>query len=381
MFKFLDKLFKSSNFAIILMITISIISIYGTLFPAKTPFDFNLYKTPFFIFLLFIFAINIAYCSYFRVVKTFIAINKGNFGGQPILYVKEEIIEELKEYGYKVKKIDKGYLISKGALRTYSIIGLHVFIVALLIVAGLSSYLGFLGTVNVYEKKSTDICFSWKEKKDVYLPFTISINSANIDFYPMPLKLLVEDRVTGDNLEIVTSEGGTFSFKDYKIKIFKAIIEKKTIIFYLMKDGMQIGPFENQYMDNERYLNIKFLAYQEPLPKQYYADITVGNNEKNIRKQISINNPLNFEGYNIYLIDIGSDQFGFPYVGLQITYEPFINFIWLLSFFIILSLFIYPFVSQSFISLKAQENRYAVYVWKTKFTNRELEILKKYEIS
>ncbi len=117
-FNLIDSLFKSSNFAIIFMILIGIVSIYGTIFPPKTPFDFNLYKTPFFISLLFILVINIGYCSYFRIIKVYGAIRKGKFTGKKFCSVKINILESFQKKGFKIRKIDDGYVVSKGFVRT-----------------------------------------------------------------------------------------------------------------------------------------------------------------------------------------------------------------------------------------------------------------------
>lgn len=380
-FSFIDSLFKSPNFAIGFMITISVISIYGTLFPPKTPYDFNIYKTPFFMGLLLLFAIDIGYCTCFRIIKVYIGICKGKFEGKNLGNVKKDILEDFKTKGFKIKGLDDGYLITKGLFRTYSVISLHIFVILLIITAGISSFFGFLGTVNIYEKKGTDICFSWNEKKDVRLPFNIFINSSRVEYYPMPLKLEIQDLKNDVKKEFITKEGDIIDFNGVKLRILKGVVENKTIIFSVFHNDIEIGPFENEYLRDNISFKIKFLAYIDPMPRQFYADIIVNDRKGNTSsKIININNPMDFQGYKIYLIDIGRDDFGFPYVGLQITYEPLINIIWVICFFIILTLVIYPFVEGTYIRLKENGDTFIVLVRTEKLNQTIRDIIKSHEI-
>jgi len=376
---FIDNLFKSSRFAIFFMLFIGIVSIYGTLFPPKTPFDFNLYKTPIYIAMLLVFAINVAYCTYFRIIKVYQALKNGLFGTTPLIIVKKDVLEALREKGFYIKETKKGLLVSKGIIKYISIICLHIFIVMLIIIAGVSSYYGFLGTVNIHEKNSSNICFSWNDKTDVSLPFSIMVKSISVDYYPMSLKIEIEDNKTNKKREFVTREGGIIEFNKIKVKILKGLVETRTIVFTIIKDGVEKGPFDNEYSDKSISFKIKFLAYMEPTPKQFYAYLNVKNKDREIDKVISINNPLVFDGYRIYLIDTGVDDFGFPYVGLQITYEPLINVIWILCILIVVTLIVYPFVKDEYLLLAFDDDRFKVYVWKNCVDEKTKELLKQYE--
>ncbi|MCX7769852.1 MAG: cytochrome c biogenesis protein ResB [Proteobacteria bacterium] len=377
----IDSILKSPKYAIIFMISIGVISIYGTIFPAKTPYDFNLYKTPLYIGLLIILSINIAYCTYFRIIKVFFALQRGKFGQERIYTVRKDILELFTNRGFKIKKVDGGYLVFKGLLRTYAILTLHILIISFILTAGLSSYLGFLGTVNVHEKRGTDICFDWNEKKDVVLPFYIFVNATKIEYYPMPLKIEIEDLKNSNKREFVTKEGDIINYDGLKLRILKGIIEKRSIIFTLIDNNLEVGPFENEYSGKDNAFKIKFLAYIDPLPKQFYADLTINDRDGNTtNKIISINNPLNFKGYKVYLVDINRDEFGFPYVGLQITYEPLLTIIWVLCFLIVLTLFVYPFVDEVFVKLRENEMGFDVYIWKEKRNFYLIEKIKSYEI-
>ncbi len=377
--KFIDNLFKSSHFAIIFMISIGIVSIYGTIFPPKTPFDFNLYKTPFYLAMLLVFAINVAYCTYFRIIKVYRALKNGSFSTTPLVIVKKDVLGALKDKGFNIKETKRGLLVTKGIIKKVSIICLHVFIVLLIIIAGLSSYYGFLGTVNIHEKGSTNICFSWNDKADVSLPFSIMVKSIMVDYYPMQLKIEIEDSKTNKKREVVTREGGIIELDNIKVKVLKGLVEKRTIVFTIIRDGVEIGPFDNEYTDQYISFKIKFLAYIEPIPKQFYAYLNVKNHDKEIDKVVSINNPLVFDGYRIYLIDTGVDDFGFPYAGLQITYEPLITLIWVLCILIVLSLMVYPFVKEEHLLLAFDNDRFIVYVWKNSINEKTNELLKQYE--
>lgn len=360
------------------MLIIGFLSIYGTIYPARTPFDFNIYKSPYYLTLLFLFFINIVYCSYFRIVKVFSAVFEGNFKS-PLSYIvveEKEILKKFSDVGYKIISLDDGFMARKGTLRSVMVILAHVSVALLMVAAGISSYLGFLGTVNIHEGKSSNICFSWKEKKDVNLPFELFVNNVHIDFYPMPLKIEIENLADGSRKQEITKEGDLLNFENRKIKIVKAIPEKKTIVFNIKNGDKEEGPFENIYISKDMSFKIIFLAYRDPLPRQYYAYISAFDKEgKKESKAVSINNPMYFNGYRIYLIDIGVDDFGFAYAGFQITKEPLINFIWFLCIVIIVCLSLYHLVEERFLRFYREEDKLIVHAYKNIFTEKELKIL------
>lgn len=348
---FIDKTLKSVKFSVILMLLIALASIYGTVFPAKGPYDFNLYKTPYFIALLFLFALNLLYCTLFRVFKQIKGKYKIGITGRETFHTEksiEQIKEALKNKGYKIFETDYGLIAKKGILRYTSIILIHISIILILIFAGLSNMTGFLGTVNVHVGDETEKVFDWEEKEDIKIPFRIYAENLFIDYYPIDVKILVEDINSGEKREFITKEGKVIIFSGRTIKVEKVDLQNFYVYFKTSEIGNEI--FKNEDLNSA--IRIKLKAYMDPVIRQYYCDLTLKDSGKEIvRKRVSINNPLIYGDYRFYLIETGKDPFGFDYVGFQITKEPFINFIWLGSILLCLSLIFYPFLKESYVKV------------------------------
>ncbi len=348
-FSFLDRTLRSVKFSVVLMLLIAIASIYGTIYPAKTPFDFNLYKTPYYIGLLFLFAINLSYCTVTRVYRQLKGKYEAGLVGDHTYYTQADIglvRERLISAGYEILEKDYGLLARKGLLRYSSILVIHISLVMLLVFAGLSNLFNFHGTVNVHVGDEKDLVFDWKEKRDVKFPYKIIPHYLFVEYYPMDIKIELEDQ-KGEKTEIITREKKTVSFAGRNIFIEKADLTDFSVHFRI--DGEK-DIFKN--LTPDQTIRIKLKAYADPVVKQFYCDLELKGVAK---KRISVNDPLTYEDYKFFLIDTGKDDFGFDYVGFQITREPFINLIWLSSILLCLSLCLYPFLKESFIRVYKEE--------------------------
>lgn len=376
LFEFLDSTLKSVRFTVVLMLGIGAASIYGTIFPAKTPFEFNLYKTPAFIALLFVFALNIAYCTFGRLLKQTKTRGEKKPIGQEICRLSctvEDAAEKFKNRGFAVETTQEGFTASKGRYKSVIVLIIHAASVFLLISAGLSSATGFLGTSNVHVNDKLSACFDWRKKTDVPLPFDIYVDGAFTDYYPMPIKVELENAVTGMKKLVVTKENETIDFESLKIKILKADPPSRTVLFGVIKDGREHGPYENITTAENFSLSIKLMAFIDPLPKQYYTDVAVFENSvQQTRKRVSINDPLFYKGYRIYLVETGKDSYGFDYVGFQITKEPLINAIWFFSVLLCAALAAYPFMRKYYIRVIQEDGTLIVFAAPAGVTEEEI---------
>lgn len=353
-FTFIDKTFKSVKFSIFLMLLISIASIYGTIFPAKGPFDFNLYKTPYFIALLFIFGINTAYCTIFRVYRQIKVRYKKGVPGNKKFYIRgniEDIKNTIQRKGYKIEEIEEGFIARKGRLRQISILTIHISLIIILLSGGMSNLTSFLGTVNVHVGSEVNVVFDWDKKDDVLVPFILKPESLFIDYYPMDIKVLVENIKTGESKEFVTKEKEIINFSGMAIKIDKADPTIPEVLFRV-NNGLDVYKNESPIHG----IKVKLRAYMDPVIKQYYCDLSFKINDKVVKKRISINDPLVYDSYRVYLIETGKDQFGFDYVGFQISRDIFQPLLWLGSIFLCLSLVFYPFLREANIMVTKRDN-------------------------
>ncbi len=358
---FADKTLKSVKFSVFLMLVIASASIYGTIYPARTPFDFNLYKTPYYIALLILFAINLSYCTTIRVYRQLKGKYESGILGQDVIYISEEL-QKVKERlilaGYKVVEKDYGLLARKGILRYGAILIIHISIVILLISAASSSIFGFLGTMNVHVGDTKDMVFDWKKKEDIKLPFQIVPHYLFIEYYPMDIKIEIEDPLSGYKEEFVTKEKRLVNFKNKAIFIEKADLTDFSVQF--RADGSE-QVYKNESSDHG--IRIKLKAYLDPVVKQYYCDVEL---KGIVNKRVSINDPLVYDNYRIYLINTGKDDFGFDYVGFQITKEPFINLIWFSSILLCIALSLYPFLKESYIKAYKEEDKIKIIFYNEK---------------
>lgn len=348
------------------MLIIGVASIYGTIFPAVTPFDFNIYRTVPFVLLLFLFALNTAYCTIFRLLKRYKARLNNISSGKELKTIDREsalsLLERLKKQKFNIKHTEMGIYITKGEKRQLVVLLVHFSIVMLFISAGLSSLTGFLGTANVHVNDKLSQCFDWDKKRDVELPFEIIVDSAKILYYPMPIKVMVESYKNQKRELITTKEGERFSFLNNSFKVLEADpLTGKLKIYLLLKDREE-GPYENIVPLSGDSIKFTLKAYIDPIPKQYVADIAIFENKRQmVTKRVSINDPLIYKGYNIYLMNIAKDAYNFDYVGFQITKEPFMPLIWLSCILLITSLFLYPFLTEKRFGIVLKEDVAIIY--------------------
>lgn len=343
-FQFIDRTLKSVKFSVFLMLFIAIASIYGTIYPAKSPYDFNLYKTPYFIALLFIFAVTTMYCTVFRVFAQLKLKYKKGVKGKNKYYVKaniSDIKDNILRKGFKIEEMEDGFIAKKGLFRYLSILVIHFSIIVILIAGGLSNLTSFLGTVNVHIGNETDIVFDWDKKEDVKIPFKIKPEYLFIDYYPMDIKVLAEDINSNINKEFITKEGKVINFLDKRIKIEKAD-PFSVSVFFKVNDSKDI--YKNESAGDGIRLRLK--AYIDPVVRQYYCDLVVKIDGGDIKKRISINDPLIYKNYRVYLIETGKDQFGFDYAGFQISKDSYQYVLWFGSILLCLSLIFYPFLKE-----------------------------------
>lgn len=375
-FDVIDNTLKSVKFALFLMLLIGSASIYGTIYPARTPYDFNLYKSVPFILLLFIFAIHIAYCTVFRLIRQTKARLSTTGGGKEMCRIpfNEEYINNLKKAGFKAEEKEGAIYIHRGTLRVKLILLIHIALILLLVAVGLSSMTGFLGTANVHVSDKLTTCFDWNRKTDVPLPFEIIVDKAEIVFYPMPIKVLAEDMKSKERLLITTRESELIKFGAKTFKITKADPSSGKMKVLYIKDGTVLGPFENVVTDNGLEVKFTLKAYIDPVPKQYTADIAIFENRvEKASKKISINDPLFYNGYRIYLLNIDKDQFNFDFVGFQITKEPFMGLVWFSSILLCLTLFVYPFIKEYRLRVEKKGEEIIIYALPP-FSNADLLI-------
>lgn len=349
-FRFIDTTLKSVKFSVFLMLMIGVASIYGTIYPAKTPFDFNLYKTPYYVSLLFLFAVNIGYCTIFRLFRqTKIRLGEIKGGRELVRFSGDtaDVLQIFKKNGFKIEEKDSCLYLYKGKSKIVIVLIIHVAITLLILSAGLSSLTGFLGTANVHVNDKLSQCFDWNKKQDVKLSFDIVVDSAKIEFYPMDIKVLAEDMISGKTELFTTKEGASISFAGKTFKFSEADILTGRLKVDYLKKGNEWRSFDNIVLDGNLKIKFTLKAYIDPIPKQYLADIAIFENKvQKASKVISINDPLYYNGYRIYLLNIDKDNYGFDYVGVQITKEPFILFIWIFSIMLCISLIFYPFIKE-----------------------------------
>ena len=350
------RFLTSLKLTLTLLLGLAFISIFGTLGKVEdNRFDYFYQSTGYRILLLLL-ALNIAACTW----KTF----KRNLDDKKRFQrrLKEEaakssgessdrsaIEESLKAGKFRVEATESGLLASRGRLGRWGSTIVHISLL-IIMVGGIMSELGFVGTQIVPTGKSTTTYFNWDVGLDRPLGFEFRVDHFELDYYPIELKIGAYNPQTKELIEeYVTKEGETIPLPlqglSAKIVNFEPFDKSLTLDIY--QGEKKVGSYRGLPGDSkeqvtnflDEFLVIKPTAFRDPILKQTHSDVSVLENGKVVKQQrIKINHPLIYKGVSFYQTAHNQDEFGFWYVGFQISKDPGEPLVWAGSIMLVLGL-------------------------------------------
>ncbi len=225
MFRVLYDIFSSVKLAIVLLLTLAVTSIVGTIIeqqqdPEKYLMEYgettykilkflgftDVYHSWWYIALLTLLALNLIVCSIKRLPKIWkiameprktlppgyeksLRVSSSITLQAPIKEVKEKLLEALKNLKYKVEvsKEDESEVhifADKNVYARFGVYVVHLGVLVVLIGGLVTAIFGYRGYMNLAEGTSSNLVSYFSGPKIVELPFYVKCNKFKIDFYP-----------------------------------------------------------------------------------------------------------------------------------------------------------------------------------------------------
>nr|NIP48580.1 cytochrome c biogenesis protein ResB [Gammaproteobacteria bacterium]NIR48423.1 cytochrome c biogenesis protein ResB [candidate division KSB1 bacterium]NIV68633.1 hypothetical protein [Phycisphaerae bacterium]NIQ08792.1 cytochrome c biogenesis protein ResB [Gammaproteobacteria bacterium]NIS23974.1 cytochrome c biogenesis protein ResB [candidate division KSB1 bacterium] len=215
--------FSSVKLTLALLLGLSLIAVGGTVWPVEQGAiqRFELYfQSIWFRSLLALLALNLAACTwktFSRVIgekrRLLNVLDNSSSSSPKTIELSGKTIDavehRLNQHGYRVVHENDKLLARRGLWGRWSLPILHLSILAVML-GGLASELGFVGTMNIYETHQSDKYFDWDIQGERPLGFTLRLDHFEPQYYPIELRFTTFDKQTRQQLdEYTTIEGET----------------------------------------------------------------------------------------------------------------------------------------------------------------------------
>ncbi|ADU96331.1 cytochrome c biogenesis protein ResB [Thermovibrio ammonificans] len=225
MFKAIYDFFSSVKLAIVLLLTLAVTSIVGTIIeqqqnPEKYLMEYgettykimkflgftDVYHSWWYISLLTLLAINLIVCSIKRLPKIWkvameprktlppgyeksLRVSHSITLSAPAQAVKEKVIEALKQLKYKVEVAKETeneihVFADKHVFARFGVYIVHLGVLVVLIGGLVTAIFGYRGYMNLAEGTASNLVSFFSGPKIIELPFYVKCNKFKIDFYP-----------------------------------------------------------------------------------------------------------------------------------------------------------------------------------------------------
>lgn len=262
----------STECAVALFLGIAAVAVPGT-FTTRS----GLYKSPFFLALLGLFALNLLLCTCkrFRMISW------------PVMVLHGGVVLTL-----------------AGCILTAT---------------------GFVATVNVYEHDAADRFFRWDKEQDVDLGFAMAVKKININYSPAPVRVGVLKNGVKESLhELKTGE--SFDLPPYRIVAEYLDVNSQELRLAVYEQGRRIGSCltsgASEFPAGFPY-QFKLVAFQTPRLLRQWVDLALLRGENVVAEGSSeVNHPFQWGGLYFYNTQFAWDQQGRPYAGIQVVRDP-----------------------------------------------------------
>jgi len=359
--KILDFL-SSVKLTVVVLLGLAVIAVGGTLWPIEQGMvkRYELYyQSPWFRLLLGILAVNLAACTWRTFTRVFGEKNRllNLLDGTTVVTSKttlpgslslDELNHRLQEHGYRTTRRNDRILARKGVVGRWSLPVLHIAILAVML-GGLASQLGFVGTINMYVTHQRDTYYDWDVGGEQPLGFTLRLDHFEPQYYPIDLKFATYDKQSHEQLqEFTTREGKTVRISpQLSVQVLRFFPEEQHLVLGIVRDGVLLGEYHSlsgkrSYPNNiDPGVVIKPTAYRDPILKQLHSEVSILEKGEVVRQGvIEVNTPLVYRGVAIYQTAYSRDESGFWTCGFQLSKDPGEVVVWVGSIILSLALFL-----------------------------------------
>ncbi len=211
-----------------------------------------------------------------------------------------------------------------------AVIIMHTGIILTFAGGWLSSY-GFVATTNIYEGTAADRVFRWDIEQDASLGVDIMVNDLHEEYYPIPVKVGVMKGPEKHGLHILRT-GESFDLEEYRIKVRSIDLLSRALELGVFKNDSYIGSADTSGaadLPPDFPFAFKLVAYADPLVKKSWLDLSLLKGTETVAEgRTAVNHPLNWEGMNFYHTATNTDDSGNRFVGIQITRDPGIPYVY-----------------------------------------------------
>lgn len=197
--------------------------------------------------------------------------------------------------------------------------------VIITLAGGMTSWLGYVATVNAYEGDRVENFFRWDVEQDLPLGFNLTINRINTDYFPVPVKVGVMQGGVKKEL-FVLKTGESFKLADYSIRVDRLDPFSEKLHLTVFNNGKVIGTADTEgWSDLPANFPYKFklVAFQNPVLKRMWVDVGLeGDGLAPVKGTSEVNAPLQWNGLSIYCTKISLDPSGRKYAGMQVVKDP-----------------------------------------------------------
>ncbi|MBE0503564.1 MAG: cytochrome c biogenesis protein ResB [Desulfuromonadales bacterium] len=349
----IEQLLTSLRLTLGLFCSIALYSAVGT-FQTRDDGRFELYfQTPLFRFLIVLLAINMLFCTIKTIRRNlqdrnrhFATLAHAATSSWQISVPVDGIAAGLRRQGYLVQEEGDRLLAQRHLAGRWGSTIVHLS--CLLIMAGaLSSSLGFVGTIHLYNGDKTATYFDWSSQSDRPMGFEFRLDNFEPVYYPIELQFVALDPVSGQELATLTTrEGESVQLPGgFSAKVLRYYFFEEDLVLNLYRGGQDLGIYHALGGKRSAESNpplpmlLKPLAYRDPLVKQLRSEVSILKGGEVVRRGvITINAPLVYDGIAFYQTVYNRDKFGFWSAGFQLGRDPGEPLVWFGCITIVLGL-------------------------------------------
>ncbi len=195
---------------------------------------------------------------------------------------------------------------------------------------GVISAFGYVATINIHEGASVDTVYRWDIEQDIPLGFSLGIKEIKREFYQVSVKVGVLNHGEKDSLHTVRT-GESFQWGEYTILATSLDLKQETLMLDVYDQnrklvGSYVTSGESDLPDGFP-LAFQLVAYKDPVLRNVGAVLTISGGGNILAEGLTlVNDPFKWQGLKFHVTNLAVDEYGRPYVGIQIVKDSGVYF-------------------------------------------------------